>query len=137
MKLFPWPSCSLRNYFFWAIILYDLKAFYIYLSELYVVIFILSWIYFRVLLLLRGVPLPLLGEMMSFISYLQNWLTDTSESHTSCFSSLCRYCCNIWWTFLCAEIEQVDTQDCSELEYELVMWHHWPILIKFFVFILL
>ncbi|KAL7184796.1 hypothetical protein ACSBR2_026855 [Camellia fascicularis] len=57
----------------------------------------------RALFVLQGVLLPLCGEMMSFISYLQNWLIDT-------------------------KIEQVDTQDCSELAYELVMQHQWPIL---------
>ncbi|KAL7184797.1 hypothetical protein ACSBR2_026855 [Camellia fascicularis] len=83
----------------------------------------------RALFVLQGVLLPLCGEMMSFISYLQNWLIDTSESHTSFFSSLC-WCVVVIFTelFCVAEIEQVDTQDCSELAYELVMQHQWPIL---------
>ncbi|KAF5941958.1 hypothetical protein HYC85_019600 [Camellia sinensis] len=36
-----------------------------------------------VLFVLQGMLLPLCREMMSFISYLQNWLIDTSESRTS------------------------------------------------------
>ena len=41
--------------------------------------------------MLLGVLQPLCEEMMSFTSYLQNWLIDTSESQTCYFFSYYSY----------------------------------------------